>query len=236
MMKKHIAFILFLFVASSVYAQKTTYSNNINLIKAIIPDTKINSWVLIYNEYGRDKIIKQVGEKLSYMPQFSGFRLDNDQDHYFYIAYSEAGKISYINSLDGLQNFAGNISNGEEAALSAIFNGYFIDFEFKEYAANYENAGANYLVEAAKITSEKCPVAKNHYLLTIDKKTGTIVSEKDLGKYNELYTKDCKNNPQYDVVKQQMEEARLKAEEQKKIQQQMTEKMKKRLEKNRRKD
>ena len=84
--------------------------------------------------------------------------------------------------------------------------------------------------------SEECPLQKNHYEVWIDKKTGKITQEKELGTYFELYGKECTNNPHYDALKQQMEDVKKKAEEQKEIQKKMTEKMKKRLQKLRRKN
>ena len=235
-MKKIFA-ILFFVVSGFVFSQsgmKTTFISAENILKKIMPDQKIDSWTLVYNIYARDHIIKSQG-KVNYLPQFKGFSIDSHSDGFYYIAYSEKGTISYVTDLQNLRYFAGTVDNPEEAAIIAIAEGFEIDFEFKDYAANYQNAGEDYLIEAGKVTSENCPLSKNHYMLSVNRKTGKISGVKDLGQYFEIYGKDCQNNPHHSAIKTQMEEAKLKAEEQKRIQKEMTDKMEKRIRKIQRK-
>lgn len=237
MIKKYslFAFLLFAVLCFGQKNDKVLINNAESLLKKIIPNDKTESWTLIYNEYARDKVLKS-GTKNNYLPQFSGFKLNNATEGYYYIAAAKGDSYTYITDLTTLQSFIGTIDNGEEAALLAITKGYLVDYEFKEYAANYRNVGNSYEVEVGKITSTECPMAKSHFMLTIDKKTGSISESGDLGRYFELYGKDCKNNPHYAALEKQMQEAEAKREEQRQIQKKVTEKMRKRLEKNRRKD
>ncbi len=209
---------------------KNTYSSYENILKNISPNDKADSWTLFYNIYARDKVVKSVGNA-DYLPQFKGFTLDPHEEGFYYIAYSKNGIVSYVTDLAGLKNFIGSVDNADEAAISAIASGYLIDFEFKDYAANFQDKGKLYIVEAGKVTSEKCPFSKSHYEISVNKVTGEISDVKDLGQYFEIYGKDCKNNPHHSEIDRQMEEAKLKAEEQKKIQKQMSDKMEKRIRK-----
>lgn len=233
---KNIFFFFFLLGSILLSAQKKTFFNPESLLKSIKPDSKIQSWTLIYNEYAKNRTITKVGNEINYIPQFSGFKLNPEEDHFYYIAYLEGQKISYVQDLGTLKTFLGTITTGEEAALATLSKGYFVDVEYKDYAANYQDLDGSFAVEVAKITSQECPIAKSHFLVTINKNNGEITEEKDLGIYSELYKKDCKNNPHYAEIQKQIEEAKLRAEEQKKIQKEMTEKMRKKLEKKRRKD
>lgn len=228
-------FLIFSGLAFSQQKEKVLLYNFENLLKKIVPNDRTDSWTLVYNEYARDKVLK-AGSNTGYLPQFSGFRMNPHDEGYYYIAASKGGNHTYIKDLDALRSFIGNIDNGEEAALAAITKGYLVDFEFKEYAANYRDAGNSYEVEVGRITSTECPLAKSHFILTVNKQTGEISEGNDLGRYSELYGKNCENNPHYAALEKQMAEAKAKQEEQKEIQKKMTEKMRKKLEKNRRKD
>lgn len=228
-------FFFFSFWALSQKNEKTLIYNAENILTKIIPNNQTDSWTLVYNEYARDKVLKE-GNHKNYLPQFSGFKMNPHEEGFYYIAASKGGSFYYIQNMESLRDFIGTIDNGEEAALLAITKGYLVDFEFKEYAANYKNVGNSFEVEVGKIISKECPLAKSHFILTIDKKTGEISEGDDLGRYAELYGKDCKNNPHYAALEKQMREAKAKADELKEEQRKVNEKMKKRLEKNRRKD
>ena len=226
-------FFAFLMISANLFSQKQTknqYSYYENILKNIKPNEKADSWTLFYNVYARDKAVKSVGNA-DYLPQFKGFSLDPHEEGYYYIAYSKNGNISYVTDLEGLKSFVGSADNADEAALLAIASGYHIDFEFRDYAANYQDKGSFYIVEAGKVTSENCPFTKAHYEISVNKKTGEISQIKDLGQYFEIYGKECKNNPHHSEIDKQMEAAKLKAEEQKKIQKQMSDKMEKRIRK-----
>lgn len=229
---------LFLLMGGFLFSQepkKTSYSNAENILINIVPNERVDSWTLIYNVYARDRVVKSSGNE-EMLPVFQGFQIGPHQEGYFYINYVKDGKTSQITDLQALKQFVGIVDNGDEAAIIAAAEGYVIDFGFKDYTANYYDAGAFYVVDAGKVLSEECPLQKNHYEVWIDKKTGKITQEKELGTYFELYGKECTNNPHYDALKLQMEDVKKKAEEQKEIQKKMTEKMKKRLQKLRRKN
>lgn len=236
-MKKNIFFFFFVFSYAFNYAQstvKTPVTDANLLLKKINPNNGV-SWVVVHNEYAHDTEIQSSG-KINYMPQFSGFKIDADDEGFYYIAQSAKGNISYITDLAALKSFIGTVDNGEEAVLALLSQGYFPDLGYKDLAANYQDKGKTFVVEMSKITSASCPLAKSYYELTVDKKTGAILQEKDLGRYSEIYNKDCTNNPHYAELEKQIAEAKAKAEEQKRIQKEINLKMKKRLEKQRRKD
>lgn len=51
------------------YAQdKKKFSSIPNILQRIEPDDKIDSWVLVYNSYGKGEEIKVSGGKISYTP------------------------------------------------------------------------------------------------------------------------------------------------------------------------
>ncbi len=235
-MKKFIFFSL-LITANLVLSQekKVTLVTSDSILKNIRPNENLDFWNVVYQFDKKDHLVKSYG-KGSYIPMSGGFRINPHEQGFYYIAYGKGGKTSYVADLESLRTFIGEIDNGEEAALAALTNGYLIDFEFKDYAANYEDKGSYFLVDAGKVTSLNCPLAKTHFSMMVDKKSGAITEEKDLGQYFELYGKDCKNNPHYSALDKQMEQAKLRAEEQKKIQKEITLKMEKRLRKLQRKD
>ncbi|KPE50587.1 hypothetical protein [Chryseobacterium indologenes] len=191
-----IAFI-FLFLGVLGYAQgkKIKFSSISNILQHVTPNDKIDSWVLVYNSYGKNQEIKKSGGKMEYTPQFSGFNLFPSENSFYYIAYSAGGKMNYITDLEGLRKFVGKIDNAEEAAILLTAGDYMVDEEFTDIAGNYYEDSSNYYLDLGKLTSKECPYQKTHYTLTVNKSTGVISSIKDNGTYIELYNKRCPNNP-----------------------------------------
>jgi len=188
--------LIFLFLGFLGYSQnKKNFSDIPTILQKIIPSDRIDSWVLVYNSYGKNQEIKIADGKTDYIPQFSGFNLFPEEDSFYYIAYAEGGKISYITDLEALKKFIGKIDNAEEAAIVLTTDGYIVDEEFKDVAGNYYEDAANYYLDLGKLTSKECPYQKTHYSLTVNKATGTISKVKDNGTYIELYNKKCANNP-----------------------------------------
>ncbi|PIF43775.1 hypothetical protein CLU96_0689 [Chryseobacterium sp. 52] len=174
---------------------KKNFPNIPNILQQIIPNDKMDSWVLVYNSYGKNQEIKTSGGKKDYTPQFSGFDLFPDEDSFYYIAYTSGGKTNYITDLEGLRKFVGKIDNAEEAAIILTADGYMVDEEFKHIAGNYDEDAANYYLDLGKLTSKECPYQKTHYTLTVNKSSGAVSNVKDNGTYIELYNKKCANNP-----------------------------------------
>ncbi|MBB6371334.1 hypothetical protein [Chryseobacterium shigense] len=174
---------------------KKNFSGIPNILQRIIPNDRIDSWVLVYNTYGKDQEIKISGGKTDYTPQFSGFDLFPDEDSFYYIAYESAGKTNYITDLEGLKKFVGKIDNAEEAAIALTVDGYMVDEEFKDVAGNYYEDSANYYLDIGKLTSKECPYQKTHYTVTVNKSSGAVSKVKENGTYIELYNKKCANNP-----------------------------------------
>lgn len=191
-----IAFI-FLFLGVLGYAQgkKIKFSSISNILQHVTPNDKVDSWVLVYNSYGKNQEIKKSGGKVEYTPQFSGFNLFPSETSFYYIAYSAGGKMNYITDLEGLRKFVGKIDNAEEAAILLTAGDYMVDEEFTDIAGNYYEDSSNYYLDLGKLTSKECPYQKTHYTLTVNKSTGVISSIKDNGTYIELYNKKCPNNP-----------------------------------------
>lgn len=175
--------------------QKKKLGRTEQLLTRINPEKTVKSWALIQNVYGKDKELKTSGTKNEFLPQFSGFDLVPDENSYYYIAYTENGTPAYIQSLEALKTFLGKTDSAEEAALKAILDGYFVDEEFSEIAANYWEDAQNYYLEMGRITSAECPYQKSRFILTVDKKSGETVSTQNSGSYMELYSKKCSNNP-----------------------------------------
>jgi len=197
MKKNNSKFIVFIFLLLGVFSfaqEKKQFLNIQNVLQKINPNGKIDSWFLIYNTYGKDNVLVSSGKK-DYTPQTSGFDLVPDEDSFYYIAYSQNGKMNYITDFQNLKSFIGKIDNAEEAAIIATIDGYFIDEEFKDVAGNYYEDTSNYYLDLGKLTSKECPYQKKHYTLTVSKQTGIINYTKDNGTYIELYNKKCTNNP-----------------------------------------
>ncbi|PKF75088.1 hypothetical protein [Chryseobacterium sp. PMSZPI] len=191
-------FIMFIFLLLGVlgYSQeKKKFSNIPNILQQISPDDRVDSWVLVYNDYGKGREIKVSGGKPNYTPQFSGFNLFPSEDSFYYIAYSIGGKINYVLNIEDLKKFVGTIDNAQEAAIISAADGYMVDEEFKDLAGNYHEDRSNYYLDLGKETSMDCPYQKTHYTLTVNKATGAITHVKDNGTYIELYNKKCANNP-----------------------------------------
>ena len=226
-----------LFAALSFQSQekKVHFTNAENLLRDISPDRNIISWTVIHHLEGKDRVLT-TERKSPFESQGKGFKLNPQEPGYYYIAFTQAGSTQYITDPNSLKSFIGRIDNGEEAALAALAHGYQIDFEFKDYAANYVDHGSYYIVDAGKVTSLECPLSRVHYTMRVDKATGAVSEEKDLGPYFELYGKECTNNPHYSALDKQMEEARLRAEEQKRIQKEMIKKMEKKVRKQQRRN
>jgi len=187
---------IFLLLGFFGYSQnKKNFSNIPNILQQIIPNERIDSWVLVYNSYGKNQDIKTSGGKIEYTPQFSGFNLFPEEDSFYYIAYSAGGKINYITDLEALKKFTGKIDNAEEAAIILTTDGYMVDEEFKDVAGNYYEDSINYYLDIGKLTSKECPYQKTHYTLTVNKSSGVVSNVKDNGTYIELYNKKCANNP-----------------------------------------
>lgn len=206
-MKKFTIFIS-IFLITNVFGQtKITFSNTESLLKEIKPDKSVNSWMLVSSEYGREKVIKSSNKLNDYAPQDSGFQLVKNDDQFYYIVYLEGSTLKYIKNTDNLKSFLGTIDSPEEAAILGILDGYILDEEFKNLAGNYVDKKDSYAIELGKITTTSCPFAKNHYELTINKKSGKITSVKDNGVYNEVFDKSCANNPHNSMMEKQMEAA-----------------------------
>lgn len=194
-MKKSII-LIFLFLGISVFSQdKKKFSNIDGVLGKIVPNSKIDFWVLVYNSYGKNKEVRVSGTKQDYLPQFVGFNFRPGEESFYYIVYSVAGKIIYLTDFKELKEFIGKVDNVEEAALSAVLDGYLIDEQFVDVAANYYTDATNYYLDLGKITSKECPYQKTHFTLTVNKSTGIVSNVKDNGTYIEVYTKNCKNNP-----------------------------------------
>ncbi|REC80506.1 hypothetical protein DRF60_02010 [Chryseobacterium elymi] len=188
--------LIFLLLGFLGYSQnKKNFSGIPNILQQIIPNDRIDSWVLVYNSYGKNQEIRTSGGKTDYTPQFSGFNLFPEEDSFYYIAYSAGGKMNYIADLEGLKKFAGKIDNAEEAAIVLTADGYMVDEEFKDVAGNYYEDAAHYYLDLGKLTSKECPYQKTHYTVTVNKSTGAVSNVKDNGTYIELYNKKCANNP-----------------------------------------
>jgi hypothetical protein len=188
--------LIFLLLGFLGYSQnKKNFSGIPNILQQIIPNDRIDSWVLVYNSYGKNQEIRTSGGKTDYTPQFTGFNLFPEEDSFYYIAYSAGGKMNYITDLENLKKFVGKIDNAEEAAIVLTTEGYMVDEEFKDIAGNYYEDAAHYYLDLGKLTSKECPYQKTHYTVTVNKSTGTVSNAKDNGTYIELYNKKCANNP-----------------------------------------
>lgn len=188
--------LILLFLSTLGNAQeKKKFSSIPNILQKINPDDRVDSWVLVYNNYGKGEEIKTAGSKLNYTPQFSGFNLFPSEDSFYYIAYSLGGKINYIIDVEALKKFVGKIDNPQEAAIILAADGYMVDEEFKDLAGNYHEDQSNYYLDLGKVTSKECPYQKTHYTLTVNKSVGLVTNVKDNGTYIELYNKKCANNP-----------------------------------------
>ncbi|MDN5394981.1 MAG: hypothetical protein L0G39_04130 [Chryseobacterium sp.] len=188
--------LLFILLGFFGYSQdKKNFSNIPTILQQIIPNDRIDSWVLVYNSYGKSQEIRTSGGKKDYTPQFSGFNLFPSEDSFYYIAYFTGGKMNYITDLEGLKKFVGKIDNAEEAAIVLTTEGYMVDEEFKDVAGNYYEDPANYYLDLGKLTSKECPYQKTHFTLTVNKSSGAVSKIKDNGTYIELYNKKCANNP-----------------------------------------
>ncbi|MDH5034753.1 hypothetical protein [Chryseobacterium cucumeris] len=174
--------------------EKKKFSSIPAILQQINPGNRVDSWVLVYNSYGKGQEIKISG-KVNYTPQFSGFNLFPSEDSFYYIAYSEEGKVNYVTDVEGLKKFVDRIDNAQEAAVVLAADGYMIDEEFKDLAGNYHEDKSNYYLDLGKLTSKECPYQKTHYTVTLNKSTGAVNNVKDNGTYIELYNKKCANNP-----------------------------------------
>lgn len=186
---------LLLFSVLGYAQEKKKFSSIPNILQKINPDDRVDSWVLVYNSYGKGEEIKTSGGKLNYTPQFSGFNLFPSEDSFYYIAYSLGGKINYVIDVEALKKFVGKIDNPQEAAIILTADGYMVDEEFKDLAGNYHEDQSNYYLDLGKVTSKECPYQKTHYTLTVNKSNGLVTNVKDNGTYIELYNKKCANNP-----------------------------------------
>ena len=174
--------------------EKKKFSSIPAILQQINPGNRVDSWVLVYNSYGKGQEIKISG-KVNYTPQFSGFNLFPSEDSFYYIAYSEGGKVNYVTDVEGLKKFVDRIDNAPAAAVVLAADGYMIDEEFKDLAGNYHEDKSNYYLDLGKLTSKECPYQKTHYTVTLNKSTGAVNNVKDNGTYIELYNKKCANNP-----------------------------------------
>lgn len=188
---------IFMFLGFIAFSQeKKQFSSVAGLLQRIIPNMKVDSWILIHKSYGRDEILNKSGAIKEYASQTSGFNIGiAEEDEFYYIVYFTGGKTEYINDLEGLKKFIGKADDVQEAAILAATEGYIIDEEFKDMAGNYYEDQSNYYLDLGKLTSTACPYQKNHYTLTVSKSSGSITGVKDNGAYIELYNKKCANNP-----------------------------------------
>lgn len=191
-----VALICFLSGIALSAQEKKQFPGIASILQNIIPNTKNNSWMLVHKSYGKDNIIKQPGEKKGYESQYSGFNIGiADEDSFYYIVDFSRGTPEYITDFTALRKFVGKIDNIYDAALFAATEGYIIDEEFRDLAANYYQDSANYYLDLGKLTSKECPYQKKHFTLTIPKSGETISNVKENGSYIELYNKKCTNNP-----------------------------------------
>ncbi|WP_326981493.1 hypothetical protein VUJ46_14740 [Chryseobacterium sp. MYb264] len=187
---------IFLIIGVLAYSQENKkFANISSVLNGIIPNERVDFWVLVHNEYGRNNEVRTSGKKKDYTPQTSGFNLFPSEDSFYYVVYSSGGNINYVTDFEGLRKFVGKIDNAEEAAIVATIDGYLIDEEFKDIAASYSEDKMNYYLDLGKLTSKECPYQKKHFTLTVNKAAGTIKDIKDNGTYIELYNKKCPNNP-----------------------------------------
>lgn len=167
-----------------------------SVLQNIIPGTKNDSWILVHKSYGKDNIIKLSGVKKDYESQSSGFNIGiADEDAFYYIVDFSKGTPEYITDLTALRKFVGKVDNIYDAAVFATTEGYIIDEEFRDMAANYYQDSSNYYLDLGKLTSTECPYQKKHFTLTIPKSGEKISNVKENGSYIELYNKKCTNNP-----------------------------------------
>ncbi|MCW3167752.1 hypothetical protein OMO38_04340 [Chryseobacterium sp. 09-1422] len=191
-----LSMIFFLVLGTFIFSQeKKKNFNTQNVLARIIPNDKIDFWILVQNNYGKNEEIKTAGAKKDYLPQSSGFNITPTEDSFYYIVYSKAGKLNYITEISGLKDFIGKADNVEEAALAQVLDGYVIDEQFAHVAGNYYEDKTNYYLDLGKVTSKECPYEKKHFTLTVNKATSQISEVKENGTYIELYTKKCANNP-----------------------------------------
>lgn len=198
MVKFTYKFSLFIFMFLGIFSfsqEKKNFSSIQNILQRLTPNQKVDFWTLVYNNYGKDQAVVTSGGKKDYTPQSSGFDFFPDENSFYYIAYSQAGKMNYITDIQDLKPFIGKIDNIEEAVVAATIDGYFVDEEFKHLAGNYYTDQSNYYLDLGKLTSLECPYQKKYFTLTISKSTGNITDIKDNGSYIELYNKKCTNNP-----------------------------------------
>lgn len=186
-----------LFSCILFYAQEKKQFPGIPVILSKInSNTKTDSWMLIHKNYGKDTVIREAGAKKDYESQSAGFNIGiADEDEFYYIVDFSSGKPEYITDLNGLKRFVGKVDNIQDAAVFAATEGYIIDEEFRDLAANYYEDKSNYYLDLGKLTSQECPYQKKHFTLTIGKSAETISNVKDNGAYIELYNKKCTNNP-----------------------------------------
>lgn len=186
--------------------QKNFFPNESSLLKKIVPNDKLDFWTLIESNYGKTTELKISGVKKDFVAQSSGFSLGySNESQFLYIVYSKGGVLNYITKKEDLKPFIGKIDNIEEAAIMQVLDGYQIDYEYKNLAANYHQNSTTYILDLGKTTSKECPLQKTHFTISVDKKTGLVSSIEDNGAYFEVYQKHCKNNPRLLKIKEKHE-------------------------------
>ncbi|WP_312902906.1 hypothetical protein [Chryseobacterium taichungense] len=202
-------FNIFIFVLSGIFLhaqEKKQFPGISTILSKINPDTKTDSWILVHKSYGKDNILREAGAKKEYESQSSGFNIGiAEEDEFYYIVDFSSGKPEYITDLNALRKFVGKVDNIQDAAVFASTEGYIIDEEFRDLAANYYEDKSNYYLDLGKLTSKECPYQKKHFTLTIGKSTESISNVKDNGAYIELYNKKCTNNPRLLKLEQKEE-------------------------------
>ncbi|MFC3159935.1 hypothetical protein SAMN05443633_114107 [Chryseobacterium arachidis] len=190
---------LFIFLFGGIFCfaqEKKQFSSVSGILQRIVPNIKTDTWILIHQSGGQDKIIKESGAKKEYVTQSTGFNIGIEEEgEFYYIVYFSAGKAEYVTNLDGLRTFVGKVDGIEDAAVIASTEGYIIDEEFKDLAGNYSEDANNYYLDLGKLTSRECPYQKKHFTIAVNKSSGNITNIKDNGSYIELYYKKCTNNP-----------------------------------------
>ena len=183
--------------------QKKTFQNVNEVLSGINPQNNISFWAVGLIDEGKNSEIFSSGKKTDYEIQTQGFHLDGSETAKYYFVYVQNGKLNYITEPYELKNFIGHIDNVQEAALFAASEGYFIDTNYKIFAANYSQDANNYYLDLGKLTSAECPYQKKYFSLTIDKKTEIITQSKEHFKYVEVYNKNCENHPTKLVKKEE---------------------------------
>ena len=216
-MKKKFFFLLVFGLMFSLFsAQEKKRLLPLNeLLKKVVPNEKYNAWGIYYVENGEVQELKKMGSISNKEIHSEGFELlpNNTSGAYYYVTTINAKGKNFITQAEDFRKFIGKVDNVEEAAILATLEGYFVDYDYKDYAANYHEDTEAYYLELGKVVSTECPFQKNHFMITDLKNKTSIKKIEDVGKYAEVYVKKCTNNPTLLKLKQKYEEEKQREEE-----------------------